>query len=300
MSIETVDHWVQSGGHGLYVQEIPTTTRGQGDGVAVLFVHGAFSNQRLFFNHRQEGAGRYFHALGYRVFLGNMRGHGRSRWPGPPPHQWDWSFDNYVEEDIPALLGFVRQQEKGDLFVVGHGLGGYATAVTLGLFPLLQQQVAGLVLLASAINDYRDGDKGRRLELPLARLLSRIYHRMPGRKLHLGPSDEPAHLIRQFVQWARHGDFKSLDGHVDYSEMLAKVGIPVYAAVGEADTHQASSLRVRQLIERLGSTDRFVQVFGPGHGYPRRFGHYDIAAGRHADSTVFPAVEAWIRRTRGQ
>ena len=298
MLIETVDHWVPSGGHGLYLQEIPAAD-GKDNGVGVLFLHGAFSNQRLFFNHDQQGAGRYFHELGYPVFLGNMRGHGRSRWPGHPPHDWSWSFDDYVEADIPALLGFVGKHEAGPLFVVGHGLGGYAAAVSLGLFPELQRQVSGLVLLASAINDYRDGDKGRRLELPLARLLSRLHGRMPGRPLRLGPADEPPGLIRQFSQWAEQGSFKSLDGQVDYAEVLAQVTLPVYAAVGEGDTHQASSARVKQLVQRFPGRDHFVQVFGPQHGYPRRFGHYDIVVGRHADEIVFPAVEAWMRRTLG-
>lgn len=159
LKINSIDHWVEVvDRHQLYLQELPAADAGHGR--AILLLHGVFSNGRFFFNARQQGAARYFHDQGYRVFIGNLRGHGRSRWPAQTAKHWDWSFDTYVEQDIPALLRFVQARHNGLIYVLAHSFAGYALLVALGLSPDQQTRLAGLVLLAAAVNDYSDGGLG--------------------------------------------------------------------------------------------------------------------------------------------
>lgn len=290
------EHWVpSSGGHELYVQDLPPGTGASPDAAAVLCLHGIFSDSRFFYNRsRPHDTARWFAARGYRVFLGNLRGHGRSRWPDGKL-RWDWNFDTYVNSDIPALIDFAANAHPGPLFLLGHSFGGYAAMAALGVQPALQARLRGACTLAAAVNDYSDGGLAKRIELPLASLLARCMGRMPARRLRLGPCDEPPALMAQIARWARHGSFRSLDGAKDYWQLVGRVTLPVYAGVGAADRFHASPARARKLLDHLGGRDRTFQVFGQRDGFARDFGHFDLATGRAAAEAVFPRVDAWMR-----
>ncbi|MFC6635356.1 alpha/beta fold hydrolase [Microbulbifer taiwanensis] len=293
---QSIDHFISAGGgHQLMVQEL-VPARGTENGAAVLCLHGIFSDSRFFYNSVQQGAGRYLLDQGYRVLLGNLRGHGRSRWPNGEARCWDWSFDTYVDSDVPALIRFASEQHKGPLLMLCHSFGGYAALAALGLDPSLQAEVSGVAALASAINDYSDGGLSKRIQLPLSDLVAHIFGRMPARRLGLGPSDEPPALMRQLALWAARGSFASVDGSRNYWKLLRNVKLPVYAGIGAADRFHASPARAKKLVEHLGSKDITFETFGRAQGFGHDFSHFDIAAGKRAQSVVLPCVHAWMEK----
>lgn len=78
----STDSWVSaSGGHALYVRVVEPE-RPDPSNPALLCLHGLFSDGRFFLNSKGEGPGRFFLEKGYRLFLADLRGHGKSRWPG--------------------------------------------------------------------------------------------------------------------------------------------------------------------------------------------------------------------------
>lgn len=294
LEILSTDHWVDSyDGHTLHLQELldPTTSNDN----AILFLPGVFTNSRFFFNRKQQGAARYFHEQGYRVFMGNLRGHGLSQWPPQVKQKWDWSFDTYVEHDVPNLLQFVFEQHNGPIYVVAHSFAGYTLLAALGLKPELQDRLSGIILLGSAVNDYSDGGLSKRLQLPLASMISQLYGRMPGKRFKLGPDDEPKALMHQFAHWAKNGHFSSLDGKRDYWQSLAAVTLPIYAAIGSKDIYHASPARAEKLIKHLSTNDVTFRVFGQDQGDTSDFSHYDIASGLSANAVIFPIIDAWIK-----
>lgn len=293
--VQTRDHFTPSaGGHELHVQELAPAA-GAANGAAVLCLHGVFSDSRFFYNAKGQGAGRYLADQGYRVFLGNLRGHGKSRRPAGAGKRLDWSFDTYVEADVPALVNFAAAQHEGPLFGLFHSFGGYTALAALGVDPGLQARLAGVAVLAAAVNDYSDGGLSKRIQIPLSSVIARVLGRLPGKRLGLGPADEPPMLMRQFAQWAAGGSFCSVDGARDYWQALGAVELPVYAGIGAADRFHASPARAKKLVEHLGSKDVTFEVFGREQGFEHDFSHHDIAAGRRAVEVVLPRVHGWMR-----
>lgn len=86
--------------------------------------------------------------------------------------KYDWDFDHYLEEDIPAAMEYVRGQCKpkdGKLFAVGHSMGGILLYAMLSrcAFEGRDPGLAAVVTLASSI-DYTCSNSSLKVLLPLA------------------------------------------------------------------------------------------------------------------------------------
>lgn len=86
--------------------------------------------------------------------------------------QYDWDFDNYLEEDVPAAMEYIRTQCKpkdGKLLAIGHSMGGillYAMLSRYG-FEGKTPGLVGVVTLASSL-DYTSSNSSLKLLLPIA------------------------------------------------------------------------------------------------------------------------------------
>ncbi|XP_078446014.1 alpha/beta hydrolase family protein [Wolffia australiana] len=85
---------------------------------------------------------------------------------------YNWDFDNYLEEDIPAAMEYIKQQTRpkdGKLLAIGHSMGGillYAMISRHG-FERKKSQFAAVVTLASSL-DYTSSRSSLKLLVPLA------------------------------------------------------------------------------------------------------------------------------------
>ncbi|KAG5240421.1 hypothetical protein OIU76_013806 [Salix suchowensis] len=86
--------------------------------------------------------------------------------------KYDWDFDNYLEEDVPAAMEYIRAQTKpkdGKLLAIGHSMGGillYAMQSRCG-WDGRDSGLAAIVTLASSL-DYTPSNSRLKLLLPLA------------------------------------------------------------------------------------------------------------------------------------
>ncbi|XP_022725644.1 uncharacterized protein LOC111282026 isoform X4 [Durio zibethinus] len=86
--------------------------------------------------------------------------------------KYDWDFDHYLEEDVPAAMEYVMAQTKpkdGKLLAIGHSMGGillYAMLSRCG-FEGREPRLKAVVTLASSL-DYTSSDSTLKLLLPLA------------------------------------------------------------------------------------------------------------------------------------
>uniref|UniRef100_A0A453FBD9 Serine aminopeptidase S33 domain-containing protein n=11 Tax=Triticinae TaxID=1648030 RepID=A0A453FBD9_AEGTS len=85
---------------------------------------------------------------------------------------YDWDFDHYLEEDVPAAIDYIKQQsvpKDGKLLAIGHSMGGillYAMVSKCG-FEGADPELAAIVTLASSV-DYTTSNSSLKLFVPLA------------------------------------------------------------------------------------------------------------------------------------
>lgn len=86
--------------------------------------------------------------------------------------KYDWDFDHYLEEDVPAAMEYIKAKSKpkdGKLLAIGHSMGGillYAILARCG-FEGRDSGLASVTTLASSL-DYSSSKSSLKLLLPLA------------------------------------------------------------------------------------------------------------------------------------
>ncbi|XP_009357248.2 uncharacterized protein LOC103947980 [Pyrus x bretschneideri] len=86
--------------------------------------------------------------------------------------KYDWDFDHYLEEDVPAAMEYIMAESKpkdGKLLAIGHSMGGillYAMLSRCGSEGR-ESQLAAVVTLASSL-DYTSSKSILKLLIPLA------------------------------------------------------------------------------------------------------------------------------------
>ena len=103
-------------------------------GPPALLVHGFAQNRRAFLSGPVPGL---LAARGVRVFVGELRGHGLSRFDvAGRPFGARRSLDDHVDRDLPALVEHVlRLTGERRLHYMGHSMGGLVGLALLGRSP---------------------------------------------------------------------------------------------------------------------------------------------------------------------
>lgn len=257
---------------------------------------------------------------GFDCFIPDLRGARYSERPKRP-----WGLDEYIEQDIPAILRTVLDV-TGDSAVswLGHSLGGL-----LLFFYVIENPdapIARAVTVGSAI-DYRAGksmyrDLRRLLPLAdglmylpyghLARLTSRLAGRgpilLPERINFFRSNIEPeyaAKLLREFhhipvqlfkgldTAFSEHG-FHRADGAVRYLEQVHAYRLPTLFLGGTRDPHCPPEA-IEQTARLLGGhPESKLLHFGIAHGHDDEYGHFDLIIGRRAQREVWPHVTEFL------
>ncbi len=258
---------------------------GPADGIPVLLVSGTFSNHSFWLGTRGTGFARHLAAAGYRAFALDPRGHGDSQRPGPHDR---WTFDDWARRDLPAAI--LRVARHGPLFLVGHSAGGAVVLVALAAHPELQKCIRGAVILATPLPWLQPI---RRIFAHGIRLLSLAAGRFPARMMGIGPEDELARVMAQWMTWNLRGRWRADDG-TDYGARLGEVRVPVLAMAGAGDRLWAPPRAVHGLVDLLASPDRTFMVCGRDEGFSRDYDHNGLVISRPARAEVWPRIVDWL------
>ncbi len=207
--------------------------RGMRRGVVVC-MHAMMTDGRYFGARREDGFAQALAERGLDVIVADFRGHGRS----VPPRAGsdDWSFDDLVELDLPAIVTAAAQASgcpADELVWLGHSLGGLVAAAGLGTRRAPPPRK--VVLPSTAV--WLLGPHApiqRRAIMRVYRHLTALLGRAPIRALRIGTADEAATYVRQLTGWARSARWTNLRG-IDYLATLARVETPVLPLVGAGD-----------------------------------------------------------------
>ncbi len=230
---------------------------------AVVCLHAMMTDGRYFGARRPSAFVSAFIEAGFDVFVADFRGHGRSI----PPRAGadDWSFDDLVDKDLPAIVkacAYAANCPTSELVLLGHSLGGLVATAALGTGKIVPPRA--LILPSTAVWLVGpDGSVRRRALMAAYRGVASLFGKAPIRALGAGTSDESATYVGQLTSWSRSARWTSLRG-VDYLAALARIETPVLPLVGASDW-MCTVEDARGFASRIPTASP-VRVIGSKHG----------------------------------
>ncbi len=296
----------------------------------VILCHGMSSNRWDMDGPGRISMARFLWQAGYDVWVVELRGAGRSTRPNWfNGKSYDWTFEDYVYHDAPAILRTVlRETGRSAVHWVGHSMGGMiayallmspmhrkiASAVTLGSptmsavgHPSLDFGLPYRSLLRLLPNRVPIGSLAR-LFWPLAPVLATGLRGSidelgwrPGnadvgllRTLMLTAVDDvPASLLQEFARWYDTKAMSDRYAMFDFTEHLERIHTPILIISGSHDG-LTPARDLENVYERIGSKDKQFKVIGVAEGFRNDYSHVDLVLGRHAPDDVYPLVQQWL------
>lgn len=264
-------------------------------GPAVLCLHGAIENGRVFYSAKPpyKGFAPFLAAQGFDVFVADFRGHGMSR----PALSADSRYGQHemIMEDIPQLMDAVVEARGGGIekiFMVAHSWGGVLVLSSLARFPELAKRCAGIVYFASK-RSIRVWNLDRILKVSLiwnfwAPRLVRRFGYLPAAKRGWGADNETRAYFEQTVGWVKGAPWVDQVDAFDYSKSLQSMTLPKQLyLVGRKDRSLGHLDDVNRMIAETGKHDFDLWMVD--------YGHIDILTHPNAGQDHFPKVSAWIK-----
>ncbi|HEY5951600.1 MAG TPA: alpha/beta fold hydrolase [Kofleriaceae bacterium] len=241
----------------LRIDRVPA--RGERRG-AVVCLHAMMTDGRYFGARRDGSFAAALAQGGLDVYVADFRGHGYS----VPPFagESDWSFDDLVELDLPAIVQLASEASNvpaDRLAILGHSLGGLVASAAIATGKIAAPRV--LVLAATSV--WLGETAPRRAIMAAYRGVTALFGRAPIRAIRAGTADESASYVGQLTSWSMQGRWTSLRG-VDYLVALETITTPTFAFAGAGDwmcrpsDAELISLRIRSCAP--------LRVVGRRHG----------------------------------
>ncbi len=237
---------------------------------AVVCLHAMMTDGRYFGARRDGSFAAALADRGLEVYVADFRGHGSS--VPPSAGEADWSFDDLVELDLPAILQLASRASGlpvAELAILGHSLGGLVTCAALGTGRIPPPRVLGL----AATSVWLGETAARRALMTAYRGVTALFGRAPIRAIRAGTADESATYVHQLTSWSAQGRWTSLRG-VDYLIALETITTPAFAFTGAGDwmCRPADAELITRRIPGCGP----LRVVGRRHGDPLDPDHFQL------------------------
>jgi len=289
----------------------------------VLLCHGLAANRFTFDFAPPYSVAHYLAEAGFDCFSVEWRGTGHSRRPPESRRYTDFTIDDHILQDGPALLELALKETGAKrAFWLGHSMGGLvgygmaqgphghqmAGLLTLGSPVFLKSEpllraLLGLGVRAAWPQRLRQEWLSATfapflgyVNLPLSDLLVNPEHMPPAIQRQVFAnmlSSMSRKVLLQFRDWIENDAFRSFDGKVDWRAGMSRLTLPVLVMGGSSD-RLATAENVRRQYELLTSPDRTLHVFGRDHGDKMDYGHGDLMFGQGAPTEIYPIIRAWL------
>lgn len=256
----------------------------------VVLVHGSFSNRGFWISNKGEGLAKHLVEQGFDVWLMEHRGHGNS------PRNHDYSnntLERYVLHDLKAVNDFVQEKSAQKPIWLGHSMGGIMIASAVAAGVLHAENCQAFITMGSQVIE-----RPNSIRFPLAGQLlvlrSKRMGEIDGPKYQLGPENEPAGVIVEFVK--RHSLFGGW-AFISTKQRLMPAWrkanpLPMLAIAAVADSTD-SAASCEKFAKLYGGTKE-VWLLGKEQGYARDYGHVDMVVSKDAAKEVWPRISAWL------
>jgi len=286
----------------------------------VILCHGMLSNRFNVDLDAGRSLARYLRGRGFDVWVMELRGHGASRRAGAARRRFDWTLDDYVLGDLPAVLGYVRKATGAErVHWFGHSMGGmilYAACVSPAVTGAIRSAVlsdapatfAPLRARARVARLY-----GRLLPVvppalvlpflgPIAWLAPGVLrrHGLPGRRLLMSVLANAiipwgsSRVLLQICDMVESGRFRSRDGTIDYEEGARRIEFPLLVVSAARKLMKEEAILFG--VEQAASAEKEYLRFSRANGYAADYTHASLLVGDSASAEVFPVIAGWFER----
>lgn len=252
---------------------------------------------RELFDFGNLGLARWLALRGYAVYVGELRGQGRSS-PGS-------SLASIVTQELPALVAAIGRDREGPVDLVVQGwAGSLALAATTGEMASRIRRVVALntpvhAELPSALAERFLEEGGRFSALAerpdefdqLFALGGRFHARTLGAFRLAGTRDLAPAVAAGLLSWMRSGELALPDG-TTWSARLARYDRPTLQVLALADGFSSPELcSPLRDVSRAKITVRTGTRFVDAEDYS----HLSLLLGAAAASEIFPDIDAFLR-----
>lgn len=297
----------------------------------VILCHGISSNKYNWDLNDRHSFPAYIAAKGFDTYVVELRGSGQSTRPGFfDEKSYDYSFDDYVIYDLPAVIDFVSSRsETGQVHWLGHSMGSmvmYAYLQRVG-----QDKIRSVTAVGSPPKLF-DGNESLGFGVELFPMVDWLYDELPSGLLtktmaplaypslfaprHVMWNDdnmEPevarqtgahavdnlsSNVVRQLAGAKKLGFLASADGRINYSEGMSQIEVPIFFVVGSLD-QMAPPVVMIDAFKRVRSKDKQIEILSRANGYTHDYGHVDLVLGKSAPAEVYPLLERWLVKNEG-
>lgn len=267
-------------------------------GPAVLMIHGAVENGRIFYSHSGKGLAPFLAARGYDVFVPDLRGRGESS-PRVSRHTRTGQHEAITEE-LPALVRFVRELKGGPpAFWVTHSWGGVLVTSFLARFPMYLDAIHAMVYFGSKRRIQIEGIRKRVVIDFLwgwgSRQLARVVGYFPARVVGAGSDSESATFNREMLQWVKASAWVDGGDGFDYRAALRAVSLPpIWYIAGVGDAVLGNPADVFAFMLESGDHPQRYTILSRANGNRRDYGHIDMLTAPECVEDHFPRVAEWF------
>ena len=254
---------------------------------SVLLLHAMMVDARSLDRPPGAGLASTLAGAGFHVHRADFRGRGMSRGPE------DWTYDDLVYRDVPALVRAVAERDGWPPFVVGHSLGGHVTAASWGQG---RCDLAGLVGIAAnvwmpSLEPSRRRRWAKGAGMAAARVSLRMFGGLAAKRIGMGPVDEAPGYGRDIVRYWRSDRWTDRAG-VDWLAGLSTVDGPMLAVVSDGDAllaHPVGAIRWARHIRDC----TVWRVADGAHGMLSPPGHMGLAIDP-VSTGLWKDIAAWM------
>ena len=265
---------------------------------AIVMVHGAVENGRVFYSASNKGLAPYLASRGFDCWVVDLRGRGLSR-----PHvsrRSTWGQTDELLVDLPSVAQHVHTaRDRPAEIWTAHSWGGVLVASYLARFPAAADEVRACVLFGTK-RRVLVRNLERRLRVDLiwklaARAVVAVAGYLPARRLGWGSDDESRRTWADCVAWIRErGEWVDPVDGFDYLAAAPGALPEVLWIAGAADRSLGHPDDVRVFMDECGQSGGASMHLARAAGFSRDAGHIDMLTHPSAVDEHFPLVADWL------
>lgn len=272
---------------------------GDPKGQAILLIHGAIENGKIFYNEKGKGLAPYLAQKGYDVFITDLRGKGKST-PSASSGKLKGGQFEVITIDIPALINKINELKNGPVIhLMAHSWGGVLIASWFARFSKENKNVKSVTFFASKrkiyVHHFKRWFMVDLMWTGVGSIATKLFGYLPAKKLRMGADDEPGQFFFQCNQWVYSNKWIDSIDQFDYLKAFKEVEFPpVYSLTGVADHSLGNVICVNKMLKEIGAQNVTHTNLGLQHGNKNNYDHINILTHKDSVNDHFPKLVNWL------